>query len=221
MVLSIGTPGSNAVQAGRMRGSSHRAAAADARAVHLPCGCHAHRKAVPGRHGMPGRRRRPQSGPRPSGLQPGPGRPRSASCWIRRSLPVSSQYGHPCRGYAHGLAGSLFRGAIVSMRTGSASLWRDPARRRPAPGRRQGRRCQSVVSQKAGAGTQRFTKSQTRHCSRPCRKMSCGRSMPMKTILLWRFSSAAHWGPRSLPMSWCTPWKITLRSVPCMFSTPL
>jgi hypothetical protein len=28
-------------------------------------------------------------------------------------------------------------------------------------------------------------------------------------------------GPRSLPMSWCTPWKITLRSVPSMFSTPL
>jgi len=64
-------------------------------------------------------------------------------------------------------------------------------------------------------------KTQTRHCSRPCRKMSWGRSMPMKTILLWRFSPSAHCGPRSLPMSWCTPWKMTLRSVPCMFSTPL
>ena len=34
-------------------------------------------------------------------------------------------------------------------------------------------------------------------------------------------SPSAHAGPRSLPMSWCTPWKITLRSVPCMLSTPL
>lgn len=81
--------------------------------------------------------------------------------------------------------------------------------------------CQSDVSKKPSDCPQRFTKNQTRHCSRPCRKMSWGRSMPMKTILLWRFSSSAHCGPRSLPMSWCTPWKMTLRSVPCMFSTPL
>ncbi|PUA98899.1 hypothetical protein C8C99_3776 [Acidovorax sp. 107] len=62
---------------------------------------------------------------------------------------------------------------------------------------------------------------QTRLCSSPCRKMSLGRSMPMNTILLVRGSPSAHWGPRSLPMSWCTPWKITLRSVPFIFSTPL
>lgn len=62
---------------------------------------------------------------------------------------------------------------------------------------------------------------QTRHCAKPCKKMSRGRSMPMKTILLWRVSPSAHCGPRSLPISWCTPWKITLRSVPFMFRTPL
>lgn len=62
---------------------------------------------------------------------------------------------------------------------------------------------------------------QTRLWSSPWRKMSCGRSMPMNTILLTRASPSAHWGPKSLPMSWCTPWKITLRSVPFMFKTPL
>ena len=62
---------------------------------------------------------------------------------------------------------------------------------------------------------------QTRHCSRPCTKISLGKSMPMKTILLFFFSPSAQAGPRSLPMSWCTPWKITLRSVPSMFRTPL
>ena len=61
----------------------------------------------------------------------------------------------------------------------------------------------------------------TRACSKPWRKMSWGRSMPMNTILLTRFSPSAQAGPRSLPMSWCTPWKITLRSVPFMWSTPL
>ena len=60
-----------------------------------------------------------------------------------------------------------------------------------------------------------------RHWSRPCTRMSRGKSMPMNTILLRRCSPGAHSGPRSLPMSWCTPWKMTLRSVPCMFSTPL
>ncbi|PJI99102.1 hypothetical protein CLU85_3942 [Acidovorax sp. 69] len=67
----------------------------------------------------------------------------------------------------------------------------------------------------------RAWKPQIRLCSSPCRKMSLGRSMPIKTILLVRASPSAHWGPRSLPMSWCTPWKMTLRSVPFMFSTPL
>jgi hypothetical protein len=60
-----------------------------------------------------------------------------------------------------------------------------------------------------------------RHWSSPCTKMSRGRSIPMNTILLTRSSPAAHRGPRSLPMSWCTPWKMTFRSVPSMFSTPL
>ena len=46
---------------------------------------------------------------------------------------------------------------------------------------------------------------QDRHCSRPCKNMSFGRSMPMKTILLFFFSPGAQAGPRSLPMSWCTP----------------
>ena len=61
----------------------------------------------------------------------------------------------------------------------------------------------------------------TKACSKPWRKMSWGRSMPMNTILLTRFSPSPQAGPRSLPMSWCTPWKITLRSVPFMCSTPL
>ena len=70
-------------------------------------------------------------------------------------------------------------------------------------------------------GPQTARPLQTRHCSRPCRKMSFGKSMPMNTILLVFFSPSAQASPRSLPMSWCTPWKITLRSVPSMFSTPL
>jgi hypothetical protein len=65
------------------------------------------------------------------------------------------------------------------------------------------------------------TGSQTRHCSSPCSRISRGRSMPMNTMRLLRFSSGPQAGPRSLPISWCTPWKITLRSVPCMCSTPL
>ena len=62
---------------------------------------------------------------------------------------------------------------------------------------------------------------QATQACRPCRKMSCGRSMPMKTILLVFFSPGIQRGPRSLPINWWTPWKITLRSVPFMFSTPL
>ena len=62
---------------------------------------------------------------------------------------------------------------------------------------------------------------QTRHLSRPWKKISLGKSKPMKTILLLRTSSAAQAGPKSLPISWCTPWKITLRSVPFMNKTPL
>jgi len=47
--------------------------------------------------------------------------------------------------------------------------------------------------------------TQTRLCSRPWRKISLGRSIPMKTILLVRASPAAQAGPRSLPINWCTP----------------
>ena len=47
--------------------------------------------------------------------------------------------------------------------------------------------------------------------------IACGRSMPMNTILLHALLALLPIaGPRSLPISWCTPWKITLRSVPCM-----
>jgi len=54
----------------------------------------------------------------------------------------------------------------------------------------------------------------TKDCSMPCKKMSLGKSMPINTILLVRASPSAQAGPRSLPINWCTPWKITLRSVP-------
>jgi hypothetical protein len=77
------------------------------------------------------------------------------------------------------------------------------------------------IEQLAEAGAENGQTPPTRHCSRPCSKMSFGSSMPMKTILLCAGSPSAHCGPRSLPISWCTPWKITLRSVPFMFSTPL
>lgn len=63
--------------------------------------------------------------------------------------------------------------------------------------------------------------SYTKDCSNPCRRMSLGRSMPINTILLMRGSSAPQAGPRSEPMSWCTPWKMTFFSVPFMNSTPL
>ena len=61
----------------------------------------------------------------------------------------------------------------------------------------------------------------TKHCSKPCNKMSLGRSMPMNTILLSLVSFSAQAGPKSLPINWCTPWKMTLRSVPFIFKTPL
>ena len=70
-------------------------------------------------------------------------------------------------------------------------------------------------------GWARFRPGYTKHCSKPCSSTSLGRSMPMKTSLLIFSSPGAHFGPRSLPMSWCTPWKMTLRSLPFMNSTPL
>lgn len=46
---------------------------------------------------------------------------------------------------------------------------------------------------------------QTRHCSRPCMKISLGKSMPINTILLTFCSPLAQAGPRSLPINWWTP----------------
>lgn len=44
-------------------------------------------------------------------------------------------------------------------------------------------------------------KNQTRQPSNPCNKMSFGRSMPIKTILLVLVSPGTHFGPRSLPIN--------------------
>ncbi len=131
-------------------------------------------------------------------------------------------------GAIHGACGLSSGARLYRCPTGAQALhiphrnaWDLPA---PA-GEPASSRCQQKMGRKprrSRAISDKDSQSrQTRHCSRPCWKMSWGRSMPMKTILLWRFSPSAHCGPRSLPMSWCTPWKITLRSVPCMFSTPL
>lgn len=61
----------------------------------------------------------------------------------------------------------------------------------------------------------------TRHCSRPVRNVSRGKSFPMKTSLLPRASPSCHGAPMSVPMIWCTPWKMTLRSAPSINNTPL
>src|SRR5437016_2967712 len=45
----------------------------------------------------------------------------------------------------------------------------------------------------------------TKHCSNPFINKSCGRFLPMKTIVLERFSSLPQGRPRSPPMSMCTP----------------
>src|SRR6267143_1990360 len=45
----------------------------------------------------------------------------------------------------------------------------------------------------------------TKHCSNPFINRSCGRFLPMKTIVLERFSSLPQGRPRSPPMSMCTP----------------
>src|SRR6266853_1669018 len=45
----------------------------------------------------------------------------------------------------------------------------------------------------------------TKHCSNPFINRSCGRFLPMKTIVLERFSSLPQARPRSPPMSMCTP----------------
>ena len=55
--------------------------------------------------------------------------------------------------------------------------------------------------QSSGSHREKLRGHQTRLCSSPCKKMSRGRSMPMKTILLDRVSAAVQGGPRSLPIS--------------------
>src|SRR3989454_3616090 len=45
----------------------------------------------------------------------------------------------------------------------------------------------------------------TKHCSNPFINRSCGRFLPMKSIVLERFSSLPQARPRSPPMSMCTP----------------
>ena len=143
-------------------------------------------------------------------------------CWFRLSLPglLAIRAGPGCAG-SQGRMASLpgfYRGAIVSTwadanenvadtthLAGHIAVFRGKSRRG---------RLLTIPNQLS-------TRQATRLCSSPCRRMSLGRSMPMKTILLRRSSPSAHCGPRSLPMSWCTPWKITLRSVPFMYSTPL
>lgn len=149
-------------------------------------------------------------------------------CWFRLSLPglLAVRAGRGCAGNQGRMASlpGFYRGAIVStcavanenvadtthLATHLAELREKSVHRifvdiaGPSvrlPPRRMGR------SDSGGA-------RQPRLCSRPCSRMSLGRSMPMKTILLRRSSPSAHCGPRSLPISWCTPWKITLRSVP-------
>ena len=73
----------------------------------------------------------------------------------------------------------------------------------------------------AWQGLWRADCTQLTHCSKPCIKISLGKSIPMNTILLIRFSFFSQGCPKSLPINWCTPWKITLRSVPFMCNTPL
>lgn len=128
-------------------------------------------------------------------------------CWYRLSLPgLLAVRAGPCTANAAWGGWQAFRGFT------GARLYR--------PGLTQTETLR--IQHKSGRDRRPVLRmDQTRLCSSPCRKMSLGRSMPMKTILLKRCSPSAHWGPRSLPMSWCTPWKITLRSVPFILSTPL
>jgi hypothetical protein len=156
-------------------------------------------------------------------------------CWCRLSLPglLAVRADPSCirsQGRVASLPGcrSLLpgsrRGAIVSTSTGANGNVADTTQTprtfavqggKPAVHLRARR---SLVCQAAGDPSRH---PQAKLCSSPCRKMSLGKSMPMKTILLMRASPSAHSGPRSLPINWCTPWKITLRSVPFIWSTPL
>src|SRR5436190_6716089 len=49
----------------------------------------------------------------------------------------------------------------------------------------------------------------TKHCSNPFINRSCGRFLPMKTMVVERFSSLPQTRPRWRPMSMCTPWNRT------------
>src|SRR5882672_4363645 len=61
----------------------------------------------------------------------------------------------------------------------------------------------------------------TKHCSSPLMNRSCGRFLPMNTIVLERFSPLPHGRPTSPPMSMCTPWNTTRWVLPFIYSTPL
>src|SRR6266545_2745656 len=61
----------------------------------------------------------------------------------------------------------------------------------------------------------------TKHCSNPLIKRSCGRFLPMKTMVLERFSSFPQARPKSPPMSMCTPWNTTRCALPFMYRIPL
>ena len=66
------------------------------------------------------------------------------------------------------------------------------------PGGRQSAR---IVSTRWHSEQRAWPDHQARHCSKPCKKMSLGKSMPIKTILLIFSSPATHLGPRSLPIN--------------------
>src|SRR2546426_351776 len=61
----------------------------------------------------------------------------------------------------------------------------------------------------------------TKHCSNPLIKRSRGRFLPMKTMVLERFSSFPQARPRSPPISMCTPWNTTRCALPFMYRIPL
>ena len=118
-------------------------------------------------------------------------------CWCRLSLPGLLSRGRPLAASRLGLVASLgwfYWGAIVSTWADANGNVADTTQiRAPSPLKPVRRSDQALLQ--------------------PLQEDVLGRSMPMKTILLVRGSPSAL-GARSLPMSWCTPWKITLR--PCL-----
>src|SRR6266571_614142 len=65
--------------------------------------------------------------------------------------------------------------------------------------------CRLVLRRLRRLGHQLLYCFSTKHCSNPFINRSCGRFLPMKTIVLERFSSLPQTRPRSPPMSMCTP----------------